>query len=752
MWPKKLNLSTEECRALLRNYELEAYSSVMNAFRSQGDLTDDKTRILKDLRVAFHISDDRHKAEARRVSNDERFNTIADVISGYETSRTWTKEGRRTVPLIPRGLAETALIQVADTLSQRYTKQNDKMPHPSRVIVSRPEAIIFPDQSRIPPVPLFDEKSVIFDEKIAMKLEERIPLTTTSTMPEDDGWSRKRRSSMENINLNQKLYPHVMKAQQSTSSAKKGSAAKRPRKEKVSKNQIAAMTHANSHPAKFIDFEDSINRSQEHNRQNREADNMRMIHSYASNSLPLTQQNVKNSQKRHSQSEYSTHPHHLHHPSMMQQGNNIMKGKQSAANMMNQNVLLQYPQMMHSPAEPMSTKSGVMEANNMSLLAGRAENSFSTPIAHKPPALEKPPKIQILSNNPVKIIPSLSLKTLQSKGNVQVVQSPPGKVVLRSFNNEIESPDPRGIGPPQTIPGPKINVQKVQLMPVQSANSKANANFLIVRNNAASAMNASKIPNKAEHGGQQVICMPQLSANNKKDPSKIVTTTFTATKKNISNLQQIPVKPLSGATLTKIDADQSLQKIRLIPTSSAISRPLPPLTTTTTQIKLSKNSKLYPITYSNGTPFTEMYVVNRNSASPKSISVVKNNENIENEKVDWENELDKKHHVPQQKGQGTSRVIVQSIPNMQTEGIQSLKSSEVVAEPMNLEEIIAYESESHDEDDDKTVSQEEERSDIDVTDMVSYESDDERAQSLQSPEMHPVSDKLSELTREILKD
>lgn len=71
---------------------------------------------------------------------------------------------------------------------------------------------------------------------------------------------------------------------------------------------------------------------------------------------------------------------------------------------------------------------------------------------------------------------------------------------------------------------------------------------------------------------------------------------------------------------------------------------------------------------------------------------------------------------------------------------------------MNLEEIIAYESESHDEDDDKTVSQEEERSDIDVTDMVSYESDDERAQSLQSPmEMHPVSDKLSELTREILK-
>lgn len=71
---------------------------------------------------------------------------------------------------------------------------------------------------------------------------------------------------------------------------------------------------------------------------------------------------------------------------------------------------------------------------------------------------------------------------------------------------------------------------------------------------------------------------------------------------------------------------------------------------------------------------------------------------------------------------------------------------------MNLEEIIAYESESHDEDDDKTVSQEEERSDIDVTDMVSYESDDDRAQNLQSPQLQqPVSDKLSELAREILK-
>lgn len=72
---------------------------------------------------------------------------------------------------------------------------------------------------------------------------------------------------------------------------------------------------------------------------------------------------------------------------------------------------------------------------------------------------------------------------------------------------------------------------------------------------------------------------------------------------------------------------------------------------------------------------------------------------------------------------------------------------------MNLEEIIEYESGSDNEtgDDDKTVSQEEERSDIEVTDMVSYESEDERIQSLTSSQFEPYSDKLSELAKEVFK-
>lgn len=59
--------------------ELESYSNVVGAFRAQGTLSAAKLRILKDLREAFHISDARHKAEVRRVVNDESLSTIAKM-------------------------------------------------------------------------------------------------------------------------------------------------------------------------------------------------------------------------------------------------------------------------------------------------------------------------------------------------------------------------------------------------------------------------------------------------------------------------------------------------------------------------------------------------------------------------------------------------------------------------------------------------------------------------------------------------
>lgn len=52
---------------------------MVGAFRAQGTLNADKLRILKDLREAFHISEARHKAEVRRVVNDESLSTIAKM-------------------------------------------------------------------------------------------------------------------------------------------------------------------------------------------------------------------------------------------------------------------------------------------------------------------------------------------------------------------------------------------------------------------------------------------------------------------------------------------------------------------------------------------------------------------------------------------------------------------------------------------------------------------------------------------------
>lgn len=58
--------------------ELEAYSSMISVFRAQGALVDDRKKLLEDLRGALNITNDRHTAEARRVSNDELLSTIAD--------------------------------------------------------------------------------------------------------------------------------------------------------------------------------------------------------------------------------------------------------------------------------------------------------------------------------------------------------------------------------------------------------------------------------------------------------------------------------------------------------------------------------------------------------------------------------------------------------------------------------------------------------------------------------------------------
>uniref|UniRef100_T1GYH3 ENT domain-containing protein n=1 Tax=Megaselia scalaris TaxID=36166 RepID=T1GYH3_MEGSC len=124
MWPRKLDLNQDECNSMLRQIELDCYSSVITAFRAQGGLDDLKTRILADLRKIFHIDEDRHKAEARRVANDEELTTIADLVFGESASSEWRNEGRRTNGLLQRAPAQTAFCKMSNNIKEDATNMN----------------------------------------------------------------------------------------------------------------------------------------------------------------------------------------------------------------------------------------------------------------------------------------------------------------------------------------------------------------------------------------------------------------------------------------------------------------------------------------------------------------------------------------------------------------------------------------------------------------------------------------------------
>ncbi|XP_072937040.1 uncharacterized protein [Epargyreus clarus] len=127
MWPTLLNLSPDECRRTLRRLELDAYSNMINVFRAQGALEDNRKKLLEELRAVLHISSDRHNAEARRVSNDELLATIAEQLTGPNTGLGWICEGRRLVPLLPRGVAQTVYTEIADTAGDKAEIENTEI-------------------------------------------------------------------------------------------------------------------------------------------------------------------------------------------------------------------------------------------------------------------------------------------------------------------------------------------------------------------------------------------------------------------------------------------------------------------------------------------------------------------------------------------------------------------------------------------------------------------------------------------------
>ncbi|KFM79133.1 Protein EMSY, partial [Stegodyphus mimosarum] len=132
MWPMHVDYTDVECRRVLRSIELEAYASVVDAFRAQGALTEERKKLLQDLCVALSIPIERHKAEMRRAANDEHLNTIAERFSGPNTAAEWSAEGRQLVPLMSRCPPQTIFTAIADAAARTQAAKNATLPLPGK--------------------------------------------------------------------------------------------------------------------------------------------------------------------------------------------------------------------------------------------------------------------------------------------------------------------------------------------------------------------------------------------------------------------------------------------------------------------------------------------------------------------------------------------------------------------------------------------------------------------------------------------
>ena len=78
MWPTLLDIPKEQCSGMLRNLECQAYTSIVDAYRAGGVLTEEKKSSLESVAALLNISLERQKAEVRRAVNDEVLNTISE--------------------------------------------------------------------------------------------------------------------------------------------------------------------------------------------------------------------------------------------------------------------------------------------------------------------------------------------------------------------------------------------------------------------------------------------------------------------------------------------------------------------------------------------------------------------------------------------------------------------------------------------------------------------------------------------------
>ncbi|GIX75276.1 BRCA2-interacting transcriptional repressor EMSY, partial [Caerostris extrusa] len=111
---------------------VEAYASMVTAFRAQGSLTKEKRRMLQELCSMLGISEERHKAEVRRVVNDEHLHTIAERLFGSNTATEWAIEGRRILPLVNRLVPQTVFTEIANTVASSQIARNASLPLPGK--------------------------------------------------------------------------------------------------------------------------------------------------------------------------------------------------------------------------------------------------------------------------------------------------------------------------------------------------------------------------------------------------------------------------------------------------------------------------------------------------------------------------------------------------------------------------------------------------------------------------------------------
>ncbi|KAI5737166.1 hypothetical protein M8J76_010663 [Diaphorina citri] len=127
-WPALLDMTEEQCKVKLRCMELEAYSCIVSVLRARGPLTEEKLNFMKQCAKEFHISQERHKVEIRKASNDELLSTIADTLYGPNTESKWFIEGRRLAPVLNTEPRQSVYIELANRMAEIARAHNASLP------------------------------------------------------------------------------------------------------------------------------------------------------------------------------------------------------------------------------------------------------------------------------------------------------------------------------------------------------------------------------------------------------------------------------------------------------------------------------------------------------------------------------------------------------------------------------------------------------------------------------------------------